>query len=470
MDEGVLSILRGGEGWDEQYSDIDEFKHHLNQAYLKEDESSNGGWVLRNECDSNNTKITTLLKYIASNFWFSKGNHCLVQFWVVVKVEGRDHYLSTSNQPFYVGKLNKGVSWYRNLCVGLVYHVDLEGAEAEQLLGGVGRAYRNKRPESTPDLRLYSINEFPLRDQAARDGFKSYLALPIYDSHQNQCHGVLELLCDYPSTDTIFFELEREIKLAGLRYTHVNFNIPVYLYRMSESNFTAYLETDDSCCLKLPSRLSHEGWVICRPAEEKLVENDVKSNSLLLPISIKEKIEDFMKQIPVRYWIPSYWMVQFWAPKMGQDMCYLETSDQPYAVGCLARGLASFRKECIKHHYFVDEETKEEELGPPGRVFRNGHPESTPDLYLYSTKEFSRRNYAVHCGLKEYFALPVFEKLESECVGVLEVVGLDYHSKIGDIATALEEAKLHSIIHRNFPPLFIAKQNPTSVNLYLSSE
>ncbi|KAH6798353.1 hypothetical protein C2S51_034837 [Perilla frutescens var. frutescens] len=214
-EEGVLSILRGREGWDEEYSSIDEFKEHLNQASpLAEEKVPHRGWVLRNEYNSNNTKIITLLKHIASHYWFAYNDHHLVQFWAVVKVEGRHHYLSTSHQPFCVGQLSKGVSWYRNLSSQYEYHVDMEGAEAEkEQLGGVGRAYRNMHPESTPDLRLYSINEFPLRDHAARCGFRAYLALPLFDLHQNQCYGVLELLSHYPPTRDAFYALDRRLKV-----------------------------------------------------------------------------------------------------------------------------------------------------------------------------------------------------------------------------------------------------------------
>ncbi|KAH6806850.1 hypothetical protein C2S51_027958 [Perilla frutescens var. frutescens] len=669
-EEGVFSILRGEEGWNEEYSSISEFKHNLKEASLAEEEVKERSWVLRYEYDSNNTKIITLLKHILSDFWFWYGR-CLVQYWAVVKVEGPHHYLSTSHQPFCVGRLSKGVSWYRNLSSQYEYHVDVEGSEAEQeQLGGVGRAYRNRRPESTPNLRLYSTNEFPLCDDAARCGFRGYLALPLFDLHQNQCYGVLELLSHDPAMDEILRILNWGLKMAELRSTHVNFT-PINHYEMphkyekppapaeseireilevaikqvprlslaqvwvpckqcanmstnlfcmerasfvhhrnkminictrtdnhmlsylqacefqnlqidlnclhpnlcdltisknplahyavrarlshcfticlqsvsnsddlyviqiflqpkcredacgdsslhlllriiemqlrrfiflakeqlleellvqsrqpnaiewvsvdqlnvmnsfneeiSESNFTAYLETGDLCCLRPSSEYREERWVFCGPVEEKLVENDVKSNSLLLPILIKEKIEDFMKKISLKIW-RSYWIVQFWVPKLAEDRCYLETSNQPYVVGCLAKGLASFRKVCIKHHYFVDDETKEEELGPPGRVFRNGHPEITPNLFLYSSKEFSMRNYAVHCGLEGYCAFPVFEKLKSKCVGVLEFVGLIYYNDLplGGIGRALKAAKLHSI-HSNFRPQFIAKQKPANI-------
>lgn len=64
----------------------------------------------------------------------------------------------------------------------------------QEQLGSVGRAYRNKHPESTPDLRLYSANEYPMRDEAARCCLRGYLALPLFDLHTNECYGVIELV------------------------------------------------------------------------------------------------------------------------------------------------------------------------------------------------------------------------------------------------------------------------------------
>lgn len=95
-----------------------------------------------------------------------------------------------------MGDLKKGLCWYRKRCMDHVYCVG-EGAEEEQL-GGVGRAYRSRKPESTPDLMLYSVTEFPLRDQyASRCGLRACLALPLFDLHNNQCCGVLEFLSGY---------------------------------------------------------------------------------------------------------------------------------------------------------------------------------------------------------------------------------------------------------------------------------
>lgn len=199
----------------------------------------------------------------------------------------------------------------------------------------------------------------------------------------------------------------------------------------SELNFIKYLETVDLCCTRPSSKASNEGWVFRQPSGEELYGSEVNSPSLLIPRIpiLKEKINHFMKELATMD-MGYYCMVQFWAPKMVQGRCCLETWDQPYALSCLAKGLASFRRKCMAHRYFVDAEAKEEELGPPGRVFINGHPELLMDIFRYSTREFSLRSYAVHCNLTNYFVLPIFDEHQQlnkrDCVGVLEFIGFLY--------------------------------------------
>lgn len=212
------------------------------------------------------------------------------------------------------------------------------------------------------------------------------------------------------------------------------------------SDITKYLETVDSCYFRPSSHDSNEGWVFHPPDAKELYENDIPCHPLLFPrIPIKEKIQHFMKEMAATS-RKTYCMVQFWAPKMVEGRCCLETSDQPYCLTYLAKGLISFRKKCIKHHYCVDEQANEGELGPPGRVFRNGLPELFLDLFLYSTKEFPMRSHAVQCGLRNYFALPVFDEHQQfnkhGCVGVLEFIGFEYFREVGCIIIALEVLSL----------------------------
>ncbi|KAI3453573.1 hypothetical protein Pfo_010236 [Paulownia fortunei] len=185
----------------------------------------------------------------------------------------------------------------------------------------------------------------------------------------------------------------------------------------SLSDFTKCLRKTD-----LFSKKCDNGWLFWSPMREELSENEVNSNS-----SLQEKIKLCMSQITIElFWEDSDSLVQFWAPKMNEDShrCYLATSGQSFTLDCLHKGLALFRKQCMEHHYFVDEGAKEEELGPPGRVFRNGHFEFTHDVRLYSAREFPLRNQAARCFLRNYLALPVFDLPQHNCVGVLEAAFL----------------------------------------------
>lgn len=198
-------------------------------------------------------------------------------------------------------------------------------------------------------------------------------------------------------------------------------NIDMDMESFSELlDFTEYVDTLDSyaCCLLPFSKDDVQGWAF----RIEKTENDSEG------VLVRERIENFMKKIAEEVG-GEYWIVQFWAPQMVGGRCYLQASDQAYAVGCLAKGLASLRKKCNGHRYFVDEEAGEEEVGPPGRVFRIGIHETTPDLSLYSTKEFPIKAYAVNRYLQQYSALPVFNnERRDKCVGVLELIGVPISS------------------------------------------
>ncbi|XP_042012731.1 protein NLP7-like isoform X2 [Salvia splendens] len=639
----------------DEYSSITDFKQNLGEEPLIHEEFA-GGWVLyENEKEKEKEKLSSQLKIISllriitsSSYGMVAHSHCLMQFWTV---EGSHHYLSCSHHPFYVGSLHKGLCRLRKLCIDQQYVAG--GGDDEQQLGGVGRVYRNMLPESTQDLSLYSTHEFPMRDEAARCGFRAYIALPLFDStHPNQFYGVLEIFlgCNYVHMMRHLLSLlGGELQSAGLRSNHkptianimrrpgsdisevlelametipriylalvwipcnkqcsnistnlrcmemvsfidsqtkilnsgidIDADMRVYLLaceyhnlqidlrrchstlrgltisensmahyaqraRMShciavshqsndnnldyviqfflrpkytrddhslrlllrllkinlksvsvmfvsgkslleeyerpdatecesidsfsliksnkqnllELDMTTYLKTVDSCCLKPSSAGTDKGWVFCLPAEQSVCEEHVESNSSL----VKEKMEGLMGKIAKKSWKHNNWIVQFWAPKMENDRCCLKTSDQPYAVGCLAEGVASFRKHCMENYYFVDDKAKQDELGPPGRVFRFKHPEISPDLFYYTREEFPKRNFAMVCGNRGYLALPVFGNKVKGCykiVGVLEFLGF-CHSDLPLIEKLMKATRLRS--HINYCRGFLANE-PVSI-------
>ncbi|KAL0358491.1 UNVERIFIED_CONTAM: protein NLP5 [Sesamum angustifolium] len=142
------------------------------------------------------------------------------------------------------------------------------------------------------------------------------------------------------------------------------------------------------------------------------------------PTIVHEKIERVVKDIETE----NVSLVQFWAPQVNaRGSCFLTTLDQPFALqgSGLIKGLCWCRKICMHHVYDVGEGAKEDEVGPPGRAFMNRHPESSPDLRLYSTKEHPLRDLIASCGLRGYVAWPVFDLSLTQCLGVLELLIFD---------------------------------------------
>ncbi|PIN18905.1 hypothetical protein CDL12_08429 [Handroanthus impetiginosus] len=141
----------------------------------------------------------------------------------------------------------------------------------------------------------------------------------------------------------------------------------------------------------------------------------------------RAQFQHLLEEIIKSYAFPSH-LLQFWAPKVVGGKRCLTTADQPFALAWnLRKGLCGYRRHCVDYRYFVGElGAKEEEIGLPGRVFRNGHIESSPDLRLYSNTEYPLRDYAAHCGGIGYVALPLFGSSRKQCIGVLELLSTRY--------------------------------------------
>ncbi|KAL8540759.1 hypothetical protein ACS0TY_002109 [Phlomoides rotata] len=216
------------------------------------------------------------------------------------------------------------------------------------------------------------------------------------------------------------------------------------IYRLSD--FTKYLKRADLHYSK-PSK-ERDGWVICE--KESSLGSDI----------IQERIKCLMIKLASPEVFLPYAVGQFWAPKLVGNSCYLEASGQPFGLDGLYKSLAYFRKQCMGHRYYVSENgaAKEDKLGPPGRVFLNGHPETTPDLRLYSPTEFPLREHAVRCRLTSYVALPIFKLNEPKCVGVLELL-VFFDNTLFDVASEEIKTANLSSTHVNFKPRLLLGNN-----------
>ncbi|KAA8545369.1 hypothetical protein F0562_020153 [Nyssa sinensis] len=113
----------------------------------------------------------------------------LIQFWAVVTNEG--HFLTTSGQPFGLYDIDEKLCLYRNH--SLDYKFFVEG-QSEEDLGFPARVYRQKWPESTPNVHYYSTKQHPWCKHALDYKNLALLALPVFEVSGKFCVGVLELV------------------------------------------------------------------------------------------------------------------------------------------------------------------------------------------------------------------------------------------------------------------------------------
>ncbi|XP_073133239.1 protein NLP6-like [Henckelia pumila] len=218
--------------------------------------------------------------------------------------------------------------------------------------------------------------------------------------------------------------------------------------------FIEYFQDHNLCLLPKQSQPLDEprryGWICCGS------EGDT---SYVHGSHERSKIQLLVHEITKWRWKDIY-LVQFWAPIMVAGRPCLSTSDQPFAVDSLWKGLCRHRKHCMEHDQsLVDGGGKEEDIGPLRRVFKKGYPESTPDLRLYSSKKYSLQDHAALCGLRRYMAFPVFDPLQDQCIGVLKVLspcrGFMAYADFRTIELALEAANLRPT-HINFSPCLLS--------------
>nr|XP_033510001.1 protein NLP5-like [Nicotiana tomentosiformis] len=150
---------------------------------------------------------------------------------------------------------------------------------------------------------------------------------------------------------------------------------------------------------------------------------------------LKEKIKSFLHLLDFIS-IPT--LLQFWAPIITQGKCFLAVKDQPFGISdlrientvkstskgyLLYAALPVFLQEPVftartrEYKYSVD-------IGPLGRVFRNGVLEFCPYVKFYTKNEYPLRDFAQDCGIGGYLALPILEPLGYNCVSVLEFVSI----------------------------------------------
>ncbi|CAN6353280.1 unnamed protein product [Urochloa humidicola] len=140
-------------------------------------------------------------------------------------------------------------------------------------------------------------------------------------------------------------------------------------------------------------------------------------------------------------------LVQVWVPIRKGDRYVLSTSGQPFVLDQRIIGLLQYRAVSMMYMFSVDGDSVQE-LGLPGRVYKQRVPEWTPNVQYYSSTEYARLNHAISYNIHGTVALPVFDPSTKSCIAVVELImtskKVNYASEVGKVCKALEAVNLKS--------------------------
>mmetsp|Transcript_28762 Transcript_28762/g.34945 ORF Transcript_28762/g.34945 Transcript_28762/m.34945 type:complete len:643 (-) Transcript_28762:1331-3259(-) len=140
-------------------------------------------------------------------------------------------------------------------------------------------------------------------------------------------------------------------------------------------------------------------------------------------------------------------LLQVWMPSKAPGGYRLDCKKMPFILSStLDDNLTNFRQASTKYTFHVSTDGSSTNLGLPGRVFLSARPELSPDVRLYSKKEYLRLNEAIDNGITSSVALPVL--CGKEVVAIVETVSVDpmnFARRIGKICDSLSQSGLSSV-------------------------
>ncbi|KAL6864830.1 hypothetical protein ACP4OV_015981 [Aristida adscensionis] len=142
-----------------------------------------------------------------------------------------------------------------------------------------------------------------------------------------------------------------------------------------------------------------------------------------------------------------HFLVQVWAPIRNGDRYILSTSGQPFVLDQQSIGLLQYRAVSMMYTFSIDVDSVQE-LGLPGRVYKQRVPEWTPNVQYYSNTEYARLNHAISYNIHGTVALPVFDPSAKSCIAVVELImtskKVNYACEVDKVCKALEAVNLKS--------------------------
>lgn len=113
----------------------------------------------------------------------------LVQVWMP-KTSGEKRVITTRDQPYYMEQKNDQLWLFRTACEGYEFGTE-PGSNAELSL--LGRVFVSQMPEWSPNVQMYTRQEYSCYAEAQRCDVRGSLALPVLDPATHLCVAVIQL-------------------------------------------------------------------------------------------------------------------------------------------------------------------------------------------------------------------------------------------------------------------------------------
>lgn len=116
----------------------------------------------------------------------------LVQVWMplVQQTSAQKRVLTTRDQPYVLERKNDQLWLFRSASEDFEFGAEVGSAD----LGLPGRVFVHQMPEWSPNVQMYSSQEYLRHAEAQRCDVRGSLALPVLDPATRQCVAVIELV------------------------------------------------------------------------------------------------------------------------------------------------------------------------------------------------------------------------------------------------------------------------------------
>ncbi|KAI3896243.1 hypothetical protein MKW92_004362 [Papaver armeniacum] len=313
-------------------------------------------------------RLNSALEYLKNSL---REGDVLIQIWVPVK-RGDRQFLVTDDQPFTTLDSNcQNLRSYRKISMKFEFPADDDSKES---VGLPGRVFLEKVPEWTPNVQLFSIDEYPRIGHAQQHHVHGTVALPIFERGSRACLGVVEVVM---TTQKI--------------------------------NFASELDT---VCRALEAVNLRGSKVESPPGPPPIVKDSKLPYHAVLP-----EILEVLNAVCKTHRLP---LAQTWVSCMVQAKEGCRHSDENYAhcvstvdsACCVADvNMVGFHEACSDHHLFRGQ-------GIAGRAFTTNQPCFSNDITTYSKKDYPLSHYAKMFRLQAAVAI----RLRSIYTGKIDYV------------------------------------------------